>query len=210
MPVGAQAQVCKASADNAQGCIHVQGESMTSKAYMSKSYTSKDIIGYSSRSRLFGPCYYRTLLRYDDIIASMTAWVTCSVFALPPKSFVITPLAHVFSTAFINRAAASCSPSQSNISHAVQNVPTGLAIPMPVISKAEPWIGSNIDGIVLEGSMLAVGAIPMDPARADGQRDQSPLFANQWCNGGRLTCSKIRENVGVQVGSQNGVETFGM
>ena len=30
--------------------------------------------------------------------------------------------------------------------HAVQNVPIGLAMPLPVMSKAEPWIGSNIEG----------------------------------------------------------------
>ena len=27
-----------------------------------------------------------------------------------------------------------------------QNVPTGFAQPLPMMSKAEPWIGSNIDG----------------------------------------------------------------
>ena len=27
-----------------------------------------------------------------------------------------------------------------------QKVPTGLARPLPMMSKAEPWIGSNIDG----------------------------------------------------------------
>ncbi len=29
---------------------------------------------------------------------------------------------------------------------AVQNVPIGLAMPLPVMSKAEPWMGSNMEG----------------------------------------------------------------
>lgn len=36
------------------------------------------------------------------------------------------------------------------------------------MSNAEPWMGSNMLGMVREGSMLAVGAIPIDPARAAG------------------------------------------
>jgi hypothetical protein len=46
----------------------------------------------------------------------------------------------------MSRAAASLSPGGSGIIAAVRKVATGLAIPLPVISKAEPWIGSNVEG----------------------------------------------------------------
>ena len=44
------------------------------------------------------------------------------------------------------RVAAAGSPRCSSIMTEDQNVPTGLAMPLPMMSKAEPWIGSNIDG----------------------------------------------------------------
>src|SRR5262249_11652890 len=39
----------------------------------------------------------------------------------------------------------------------------GLAIPLPAMSGADPWIGSNIDGGCRSGLMLAPGAIPRLP-----------------------------------------------
>ena len=75
-----------------------------------------------------------------------TASVTCCVVAVPPRSGVSSPVAVTFSTARINRAAAAASPRCSSICTAVQNVATGLAMPLPAMSNAEPWIGSNIDG----------------------------------------------------------------
>lgn len=47
-----------------------------------------------------------------------------------------------------------------------------LPIPIPVISKAEPWMGSNMDGFSRVGSRLDVGAIPMDPANAAARSDK--------------------------------------
>ena len=44
------------------------------------------------------------------------------------------------------RAAASVSPRCSSSITTDQNVPTGFARPLPMMSNAEPWIGSNIDG----------------------------------------------------------------
>ena len=44
--------------------------------------------------------------------------------------------------------------------------PIGLAMPLPAMSGAEPWTGSNIDGISRSGLMLAEGARPMLPAIA--------------------------------------------
>ena len=49
---------------------------------------------------------------------------------------------------------------------AVQKLATGLAMPLPVMSNAEPWIGSNIDGPRRSGSRFAVGAMPNEPASA--------------------------------------------
>jgi hypothetical protein len=52
---------------------------------------------------------------FDPWIASITASVTSFVVALPPTSGVSTPAAHTFSTAAINRTAASFSPRCSSI-----------------------------------------------------------------------------------------------
>ena len=74
--------------------------------------------------------------------------------------------------AAIRCAAASGSPRCSSIIEAVQNVAIGLATPLPVMSKAEPWIGSNIDGKVRSGFRLAVGAMPSDPDSAAARSDR--------------------------------------
>src|SRR5437660_10012430 len=79
--------------------------------------------------------------------ASQTACVTCSVVALPPRSGVCSEGSAVMrSTARINRTAADFSPRCSSIMLPDQKVATGLAMPLPTMSKAEPWIGSNIEG----------------------------------------------------------------
>lgn len=105
-------------------------------------------------------------------MSATTAAVTSFVVALPPRSPVNTPFEHTFSTDFINCAAASASPSQANISAAVQKVATGLAMPLPVMSKADPWMGSNMLGFWRVGSRLLVGAMPMDPARAAARSER--------------------------------------
>jgi hypothetical protein len=71
-------------------------------------------------------------------MASQTAEVTSRVVALPPRSGVWRPEAVTRSTARINRRAASFSPRCSSISAAVQKAPMGLAMPLPVMSKAAP------------------------------------------------------------------------
>ncbi len=55
---------------------------------------------------------------------------------------------------------------------AVQKVAIGLAIPLPVMSKAEPWIGSNIDGKRRSGFRLAVGAMPSEPESAAARSER--------------------------------------
>lgn len=101
-----------------------------------------------------------------DAMADMVASVTSLVFDFPPRSGVTMPCSDTSSTAFISTLAASSSPSHASISEAVQKVPIGFAIPLPVISNADPWIGSNIEGCSRVGSRLLVGAMPMEPANA--------------------------------------------
>src|ERR1700677_4538697 len=79
-------------------------------------------------------------------ICAQTASVTCSVVAVPPRSRVCSEgFAVTCSIAFITRPAASISPRCSSSITTDQKVPTGLAHPLPMMSKADPWIGSNID-----------------------------------------------------------------
>ncbi|CKY17152.1 Uncharacterised protein [Mycobacterium tuberculosis] len=65
--------------------------------------------------------------------------MTSAVLAFPPKSGVWSDLSAVtFSIARISRAAADGSPRCSSIMTLDQNVPIGFAIPLPMMSKAEP------------------------------------------------------------------------
>ena len=52
------------------------------------------------------------------------------------------------------------------MSAADHTAPTGLAIPRPAMSGAEPCTGSNIDGCSPVGSRLPDGAMPIEPATA--------------------------------------------
>ena len=69
-----------------------------------------------------------------------------------------------------------------------QKLAIGLAIPLPVISKAEPWIGSNI-----EEPSFRINIGCWRNARAAGQRP-----------------GKIRQNIGVQICRHNGIQRFRM
>src|SRR5207253_2657885 len=104
--------------------------------------------------------------------AAQTARVTSSVLAFPPRSRVRTPLAVTASTADMSRLEAAASPRWSSISAAVQKVATGFAIPFPAMSKAEPWIGSNMDGKRRSGFKLAVGAMPRLPVSAAARSER--------------------------------------
>ena len=72
----------------------------------------------------------------------------------------------------ISRAAAAVSPRCSSSITPDQNVPIGLAMPLPMMSKAEPWIGSNMEGNLRSGLRLAVGAMPSEPASAAARSDR--------------------------------------
>ena len=55
---------------------------------------------------------------------------------------------------------------------ALQKVASGFAMPLPAISNAEPYIGSNIDGKRRSGLRLAVGASPIEPVSAAARSDK--------------------------------------
>ncbi|KAI9903736.1 hypothetical protein N3K66_000265 [Trichothecium roseum] len=113
-------------------------------------------------------------------MSATTAAVTSLVPALPPRSAVMTPATQTLSTERMRASAAPSSPSQRSISAAVQKVATGLATPLPVMSKAEPWMGSNMEGFSRVGSRLLVGAMPMEPARAAARSERMSAC---WTNG---------------------------
>src|SRR5579859_5161029 len=77
-------------------------------------------------------------VHFELWMASQTAEVTSRVVALPPRSGVRMPDAVTSSTACISRWAASASPRCASISAAVHKAPMGLAMPLPVMSKAAP------------------------------------------------------------------------
>ena len=64
------------------------------------------------------------------------------------------------------RAAAAVSPRKSSIIAALMIAARGSALPVPAMSGAEPWTGSNSDGPVRAGLRLADAARPMPPATA--------------------------------------------
>src|SRR4051812_15250446 len=104
--------------------------------------------------------------------AATSAAVTSLVRAVPPRSGVNTFFAVTVSIAFMMRAAAFGSPRCSSIIDAVQKVAIGLATPLPAMSNAEPWIGSNIDGNLRSGLRLAVGAMPSEPDKAAARSER--------------------------------------
>src|ERR1700734_902945 len=72
-------------------------------------------------------------------ICAQTASVTCAVVAVPPRSRVCKEgFAVTCSIALMTRAAAAISPRCSSSITTDQKVPTGLAQPLPMMSKADP------------------------------------------------------------------------
>ena len=80
--------------------------------------------------------------------ASHTASVTCCVVALPPRSGVCRLGIGGDALDRPHQPGGRVLLAQVLEHHRppVQKVPTGLAMPLPMMSKAEPWIGSNIEG----------------------------------------------------------------
>ena len=139
------------------------------------------------RSRLLQQIvFHRLHQQFMPRTASQTARVTSTVVALPPRSGVMMPAAHDLLHRAHQPRGGRLSRRDAPASRTpVQKVATGLAMPLPVMSNAEPWIGSNIDGKRRSGSMLR----GRRDAEAAGQR------------GG-----EVGQDVGVQVGRDDGVE----
>ena len=76
------------------------------------------------------------------------------------------------SIAAISFSAAAASPSRSSIIAPVQKAPIGLAMPLPMMSKAEPWIGSYMDGCFPDGSTLPVAPLPRLPVSAEARSER--------------------------------------
>src|SRR5262249_27885041 len=115
---------------------------------------------------------FQPVLAHAAHSARLTALVTARVSCTPPRSGVNICSSVVRSIAFMSRAAALGPPRWPRIIEAVQKVAIGLAIPLPVMSKAEPWIGSNIDGNLRSGFRFAVGAMPSEPERAAARSER--------------------------------------
>jgi len=86
------------------------------------------------------------------------------------------PRAQTSSIAFIERAYAQFNPSWSNIWQAVQKGANGLAIPFRVMSKAAPWIGSNIEELRRSGSIFTFGATPILPVKAPARSERTSVW----------------------------------
>src|SRR5664280_3737707 len=69
-------------------------------------------------------------------------------------------------TAWVTLAAADDSPRKSSMRAAERMAAAGLALPVPAMSWAAPWTGSNNDGPVRPGLRLAEAAYPIPPAMA--------------------------------------------
>ena len=71
-----------------------------------------------------------------------------------------------------SRPQPSRSPRCSSIIAPDQIWPIGLAMPLPAMSGAEPCTGSNSDGNVRSGLMLADGAMPIVPVHGRAEVGQ--------------------------------------
>src|SRR3546814_20291946 len=74
----------------------------------------------------------------------------------------------------------------------VHMAPIGLAMPLPTMSKAEPWIGSNIEGTSSAGLMLAVAPLPRLPVSAEARSERMSA------------CRLVATTVSIAAGFENG------
>jgi hypothetical protein len=78
-------------------------------------------------------------------------------------------------------------------------------MPNPVISKADPWIGSNMEGFSRVGSRLEVGAIPILPARAAARSERMSAC----CKLIRVYLTCVAENTH-KIRRNNSIQTLGL
>src|SRR4051794_15269694 len=95
-------------------------------------------------------------------ISLRTASVASAVVALPPRSAVRSPPARARATADSTAGAASPPPHPwPRLSAAERIIASGLALPVPAMSGAEPWTGSNRPGPSPPSD--ALGSMPSEP-----------------------------------------------
>src|SRR5262249_58628053 len=115
------------------------------------------------RLAFYFPCGWLTGCHLDHTAAT-TASATSTVVPLPPTSGVRgLPAFNTVATAFRTAAALFASPRCSSNMPADKIAASGLAMPLPAMSGAEPCTGSNMLGYVRSGLMLPLAARPMLP-----------------------------------------------
>src|SRR6516162_4659661 len=104
---------------------------------------------------------------FSDLVIGIVAY-SLSAMASPISEVDAwgTAEASYASTALVMREAASASPRKSRSMAAETMAAIGLARPVPAMSGADPWTGSNSDGPVLSGLRFAEAARPMPPEMA--------------------------------------------
>ena len=100
---------------------------------------------------------------------------------LPPRSFVLyskPPEGSLSSTRLtaVSMARAGLSSPMEYLSNKAElrMVPIGLAIPCPVISGAEPWIGSYKPVVVLKSGALKSEIVGAPAREAEGNNPREP------------------------------------
>ena len=112
---------------------------------------------------------------------------------MPPRSGVRSPSASARSTADSTAAAwASMANPWRSIIAADRNIASGLAAPVPAMSGAEPWTGSNTPGPSASPSE-ALGSIPIEPVSiaASSLRMSPNMFSvriTSKCRGAAISC----------------------
>ena len=136
----------------------------------------------------------------------------CVVETFPPRSFVLKlkPPASSSSrtrltAASIARAGLSKPMEYLNSKAALRIVPTGLAIPCPAISGAEPWMGSYNPGVVLKSGELKSEIVGAPAREAEGNNPREPgmtldssesLVSSKKCQtAAKRICSHVPEQV---------------
>ena len=98
----------------------------------------------------------------DSLEVLRTAWVASVGSCRAPQVGRAQPSASARSTADSTAAACGSMPSPwRSISAADRNIASGFAAPVPAISGAEPWTGSNKPGLWSPSD--ALGSIPIEP-----------------------------------------------
>lgn len=136
-------------------------------------------------------------LFYFHDCAAATAVPKSPADPVPPISGVSRlqcPAAGTVSIAFTIASLVAACRRCSSIMAPHQICPTGLVLPSPVISGAEPWTGSKRPEKLRSGLILADGAMPIMPVQAGPESERiSPnkLLATTTSNlsGGSTKCA---------------------